>query len=321
MTRNRADNVWLSYDQIDIRERVLNTNDADFSVGGGSGATVGHYFNCGRNSVQVVYWGIYPGASNVNVFGANTAAGLNTILHFDGLQYDAGLGGGAQDLSGIFFFDAERHRLRREYNVYNIELNLLGHNFTSGCGPWQLGWMAGIRYLRFDEDFLYSSDRIDRDFTGDPREVHYEIDVDNNLLGFQVGGRADYCVGRRLRLFTDTKVGIYGNHISHRSRIYGANGQAFVGDPTSPYFGQDFDFTTDRNRFAMIGDLSIGASWNFNSCWSISAGYRAVGVSGVALSTNQIPVDFLGALDSVRTVNSNGSLILHGAFAGIDYNY
>lgn len=321
MTRDRADNVWLSYDQIDIRERVLNTNDADFSVGGGSGATVGRYFNSGQNSVQAVYWGIYSGTSEANVFGANTVAGLNTILHLDGLQYDAGLGGGAQDLSGIFFFDAERHRLRREFNVYNIELNLVGHNFTSGSGPWQWGWTAGIRYLRFDEDFLYSSDRINTNFTGDPREVHYEIDVDNNLLGFQVGGRADYLMGARLSVFAETKAGIYGNHISHRSRIYGANGPAFVGDPTSPYFGQDVDFTTDQDRFAMIGDLSVGARWSFNSGWSISAGYRAVGVSGVALSTNQIPVDFIGALDSIQTVNSNGSLILHGAFAGIDYNY
>ncbi|MBC8357224.1 MAG: BBP7 family outer membrane beta-barrel protein [Planctomycetes bacterium] len=321
MNRDRENNLWLSVDQTDIRDRTLNSNDADFSYAGGAAATIGHYFNCGRNSAEFVYWGIYPNTGEANSFGADTAVGIDTILHFDGLQYDAGLGGGAQDLSGTFFFDAERHRVQRDYNVYNIELNLLGHDFASGCGALQLGWTAGVRYLRFDDDFLYSSDGIDTTFTGDAREVHYDIDVENNLIGFQVGGRADYCVGSRLSLFANTKVGIYGNHIGHRSRIYGANGQAFVGDAASPYFGQDVDITSDKDDFAMIGDLSIGANWCINSCWTINAGYRAVGVSGVALSTNQVPVDFIGALDSIRTVDANGSLILHGAFAGINYCY
>ncbi|MDA1054092.1 MAG: BBP7 family outer membrane beta-barrel protein [Planctomycetota bacterium] len=321
MNRDRGNNLWLSFDQTDIRDRVLNSNDAGFSSAGGAGATIGHYFNCGKNSAQFVYWGIYPGTSEANAYGADTALGIDTILHFDGLQYDAGLGGGAQDLSDTFFFDAERHRVQRNYNAYNIELNLLGHNFTSGCGPMQLGWMAGVRYLRFDDNFLYSSDRIDTAFTGDPREVHYGIDVQNNLIGFQIGGRSSYCFRPRLSLFANTQVGIYGNHMSHRSRIYGANGQAFVGDPVSPYLGQDVDFTTSKDDFAMIGDLSVGANWCISPCWTLNAGYRVVGVSGVALSTAQVPVDFIGALDSLRTVNSNGSLILHGAFAGITYCY
>lgn len=319
MSRDRTNNLWLSYDQIDIRERVLNSNDANFSSAGGAGADIGHYFNCGRNSLQFVYWGVYPGVSEANAYGANTVAGLNTILHFDGLQYDAGTG--PQDLRGTFFFNADRHRVQRSYEAHNFELNLWGHNFTSGCGPLQLGWTAGVRYLRFDEDFLYSSDVNDVVFSGAPEELHYGIDVENNLIGFQLGGRADYCVGPRLNFFAATKVGIFGNHIRHRSRIFGATSQAFVGDPTIPFFGQDVDITSSKDDFAMIGDLSIGANWCINPCWAITAGYRAVGVSGVALSTNQVPVDFIAALDSVRAVDSNGSLILHGAFVGVNFCY
>jgi hypothetical protein len=319
MSRDRGDNLWLSYDIADIRERVLNSHDADFDSAGGSGASIGHFFNCGQNSIELVYWGIYPDRSEANALWSDTAAGLNTILHFDNLEYDAGAG--AQDLRGTYFFDAERHRLRRDYNVYNVELNLLGHNFASGCGPWQLGWTAGVRYFRFDEDFLYSSDPIDTSFTGAAEEVHYNIDVENNLIGFQVGGRADYCLSRCLSLFADTKVGIYGNHISHRSSIYGANGQAFVADPLSPYFGQDVDIASSKDDFAMIGDLSIGANLCLGPCWSVNAGYRAVAVNGVALTTSQVPVDFIGALDSIRAVDSSGSLILHGAFLGVDYCY
>jgi len=44
-------------------------------------------------------------------------------------------------------------------------------------------------------------------------------------------------------------------------------------------------------------------------------------LTGVALSTDQIPVDFISSIDSLRTVNTNGTLIAHGAFAGLEYNY
>lgn len=318
MNRDRENNLWLTYDQTDIRDRTLNSNDADFSYAGGVAATVGHYFNCGRNSIELGYWGIYPGDAEANSYGADTAAGIDSILHLDGLQYDAGAG--AQDLAGTFFFGADRHRVQRGYSVHNLELNLLGHNFAN-CGPMQLGWTAGVRYLRFDDNFLYSSDPTDTTFTGAADEVHYGIDVENNLIGFQVGGRADWCLGPRTSLFADSKFGIYGNHISHRSRIYGATSQAFVGDATSPYFGEDFDINTTRDDFSTIADLSVGARWCLNSCWNITAGYRVVAVTGVALSTNQVPVDFLAALDSVRQVDSNGCLLLHGAFVGVDYCY
>lgn len=252
-------------------------------------------------------------------YAADTAVGIDTIVHFDGLQYDAGAG--AQDLMGAYFFGNDVHRVQRSYQVNNLELNLLGHNFTNGCGPLQLGWTTGVRYLQFDDDFLYSSDPNNTVFTGAPEEVHYGINATNSLVGLQFGGQANYCVGQRLNLFANTKVGLFGNHMTQSSRIYGANGQAFVGDPGNPYFGQDVDAKASRNGYSMICDLSVGGNWCVNSCWSVNLGYRAVGISGVALSTNQIPGDFIAALDSIRTVYPNGCVILHGAFAGVTYCY
>ena len=84
--------------------------------------------------------------------GVNTAGGLDTILHFDGLAYDPG--GGPLPIGnpgGTFHLNAERHRVQRDYEVHNIELNFLGHNYNLGCSPLTLGWTAGVRFLRFDE--------------------------------------------------------------------------------------------------------------------------------------------------------------------------
>lgn len=340
MTRDNANNVWLSYDQADIRERVLNSNDADFDYSGGFGFNIGRYFNCGRNSINASYWGNFSNVPEANAYGADQVTGLDTILHFDSLSYDPGTGAaliGPGPGGGTFHFDAERHRVRREYEVHNIELNLLGHNYSVGCAPGKgcstsqkqcggscrplsLGWAAGVRFLRFDEGFLYSSDPNDITFTGDPEELHYGIDVQNNLIGFQLGGRADYCLGGRFNMFADTKIGLYGNRISHNSRIYGSNGNAFVSDAASPYFNTDMNIDSNKTDVSMIGELLVGGDWCINRCWTIGAGYRAVGVSGIALATNQIPVDFIATVDSLRQVDSNGNLILHGGFLRLEYS-
>lgn len=341
MSRDRENNLWLSYDQVDIRERVLNSHDADFDYTAGGEARLSRFFNCGQNSIELVYWGIDPDSQQTTVLGSDMAVGLDSILHFDGISYDPGTGPAL--VGGAFYFDAEVHRLQREYQLHNIELNLLGHNYVVGCragkgcvagkgcasgkvcGPvtrgnsLTLGWTAGVRFLRFDETFLYSTDPNEVVFDDDAEEVHYGIDVENNLIGFQIGGRADYCFSDCFTLFAGSKVGLYGNHISHRSAIFGTNGAARVSDVVSPYFDQEVAFDTTKDDVSILGELNLGLNWRFHPCWNVGIGYRAVGVSGVALTTNQVPVDFIGALDSLQSVDSNANLILHGGFLNVEY--
>jgi hypothetical protein len=52
----------------------------------------------------------------------------------------------------------------------------------------------------------------------------------------------------------------------------------------------------------------------------VSTGYRFVGISGVALTTNQIPQSF-GDMFAIEKVHSNGSLLLHGAYLNVNYNW
>ena len=316
MTRDSANNLWLSYDQFSIADRVLNSNNANFGWGGGAQASLSRYFNCGRNAIQLTYWGIYPNRQTANAFGSDTAGGLDSILHFDGLSYDPGTG---NELVSAFFFNAERHRVQRNYQVHNVEVNLLGNNFCSPCCGLRLGWLAGVRYLRFDDDFLYSGDRVDNVFDGNPEEVHYGIGVQNNLIGFQVGGRADYCFWNRFNTFAVTKVGLFGNHISHHSAIYGSNGSAFVSDPASPYVNQDMNISSTKNDVAFVAELNLGVNYQMTPCWSVGLGYRALGITGAAVSTSQVPVDFIAALPSVRSINSNDAVILHGGFLNVTY--
>lgn len=320
MTRDRENNVWLSYDTADIRSRVLNTHDADASYSAGFETRFGRFFGCGSTAFEFVYWGIYPGSEEANAWGANAVVGLDTILHFDGISYDPG---GGPQLASTAFFLAERHRLRRNYDLHNIELNLFESNYTQlcGCSNVKLAWAAGLRYVSFDESFLYSTDPIDISFTGALEELHYGIEAENDLLGFQVGGRVDVCFKPCLTSYVDTKVGIFVNRSSQHSRIFGTNGLAEVSDVVSPYFGTPLDIRAEKKDAAFVAEFRTGLDYQFTPCWSATIGYRVVALTGVALSTNQIPVDYISAIDSLRTVNTNGSLIAHGAYAGLEYNY
>ena len=50
--------------------------------------------------------------------------------------------------------------------------------------------------------------------------------------------------------------------------------------------------------------------------WAI----RAAALTGVGLSTNQFPTDFSNLTEAAE-IRSNGSLILHGGYAGIELLY
>ena len=73
---------------------------------------------------------------------------------------------------------------------------------------------------------------------------------------------------------------------------------------------------------AFLGDLFAGVSYDLTQCWRITCGYRATVASGVALATSQIPRDaeFANMVYS-PTLDSNDSLVLHGGYAGLEFNW
>ena len=138
--------------------------------------------------------------------------------------------------------------------------------------------------------------------------------------GVQLGGRADYLLWRRFSVYADVKLGLYGNHISHRSLIGNGNGSAVVGPAASANVGRRFDIRSTKNDVALLSELRVGLDYQFTPTWRLTGGYRAVGLSGVALPTAQMPRNFAD-IDGVGQIDSTGSLIIHGFLAGIECNF
>lgn len=344
LTRDRANPTWLSYQTDVLENQMMKTEDASFGYGGGFEVFVGACLGggcdpcnpCGGGggwAIEGRYWGWYPGMAEANTYDPSgtlaDGSDLGVVIpNLDMLNYDDG--GGASGVN-TYFQNAARHRIRMENEIHNVELNLFNSPLGGSAGVYGAGYaygghaaptvamnvLGGFRYLRFDESFLFSTDPSDGNFTGAADEVHYHIETENNLIGFQIGGNASWFATRRFSVNTGTKLGLYANQMNHNQSIYGSNGFATVGG-VGPWAGQAYNVSSDDTRISMLGELDLGASYQVCSWMKVTGGYRVVAVSGVALTENQIPTYFAG-LDDVSEIDSNGDLLLHGAYAGVEF--
>lgn len=326
MDRDNDDPIWLSVfdDAIDVS--VLSSHDATMDWTNGGELTVGRYLGCGCSALEFTYWGINPDAQSATVLDPNAigaAPNLLSAFDFSTLNYDDGV----NPLSSLdgWFDGARAHRVVRNWEYDNLELNFVHHScsgcYSGLCGcqrRYNVRMACGLRYIDMDEHFRFEADDADTTFDGAIEEVRYSIDLENQLLGLQIGCMGDYCVNDCLTLHSTCKVGVYGNRINHRSFIGGSNGAAVIG--AGPNAGEEFDIRSNKTDFAMVGELDLGASYQLSCRWRATAGYRIVALNGVALPGDQIPFNFAD-VDGVANIASNSSLLLHGGYAGLEFNY
>jgi hypothetical protein len=246
-------------------------------------------------------------------------------------------------------------RVHSSFEVQNVEINLLRLNLCGGgygpavcttsygldaCGGGNTGYGAcdggyaacppapcsagskysctgvcGVRWMQFDEDFMYGVDFLNTT-TLATGFLNYWSTVENNLIGAQIGCNGMYRVGCKWGLHLDSLVGLYGNDVDVRQYMTSPTGNVrFIGSQ------ENFDVRSYKTDVAMIGELRLGVSCQISCKCRLYGGWRAIGVTGIALATDQAPNQFLDVAQLQNYVNSNGSLILHGLQAGVEWNY
>ncbi|WP_161603416.1 BBP7 family outer membrane beta-barrel protein [Blastopirellula marina] len=312
MTRDNSNEVWLSNDSGDYAARTMGSNAAGMGWKAGYELRFGRHFGCSNWAWEVDYWAVRGTASHT-VTNQGLIGQLDTPLdaNFQGLTYN---GSNVDD----YYNNAQAHRLQRSYDFYNVELNFFQdpNFYNANCcgGNVTFGALAGLRYFKVREGFAFSTDPTDYSFNGADDELHYDIDVDNNLIGAQLGMIMNYNFDR-LNLYAKTKFGIYGNAINQQSRMYGNLGNAYIDNALSPNNGRQYDVSANKGRVSFLGELDLGAGYQLTKRFSINGGYRVVAASGIALATEQIPQNFED-LGIVASTPSNGDLLLHGGYLG-----
>jgi hypothetical protein len=188
--------------------------------------------------------------------------------------------------------------------------------------------MCGVRYFRMDDDFYLANEfaewsggaydqPIYDGFNGNSsNELYYDINVDNNLIGPQVGWNMNYCVGSKWNFFCNSTFGIFNNYIEHYQRVWGG-GDGWVQNAQT---GRTYVVNSDKDDISFLGELRLGGSYDITCNWRAVLAYRALAITGVANSVDQIPTDFTNP-QYASIIDSDSSIIVHGVQVGTEFRY
>ncbi len=287
---------------------VLSTRDADEGDFGGYGVSLTRR-SCNGRGLELRYWAFNPDAT-AQLDGAAVASLLPTLDQLQHVPTGRNL--------GEIYNSATNHVLVRNTDINNFEVNLLnnGGSYRTRRGRTaSFELLGGFRWFQFDETLSYISNNPAITAVS-PTQTFYQSSVQNDLVGFQLGARNEICLNGRWRAFAGVSTGIFNNHVQTRQRFFDQNGSVptlLSGDSA----GREFDYSDQKNDVALLGELDLGLTYMVSQRLRARFGYRTFGVAGVALAGDQIPYDFTNTA-RIQRANSNGSLLLHGGYAGLE---
>jgi hypothetical protein len=309
MTRDKANRVWTTYENGNEVNQLTNTNDVAMGWQWGGEVRIGRRFCCDLWALEATYWTLAPFDGSLSV---TSPAGLGTPLNDRQVEF------GGETADDWFGNGALEHRLWRRNEFHDVEINAIRNWLAGGCdSAWSVGWLAGFRFFRFDENFTFASVQNGGSWSDPDTVAFLENRVTNNLWGFQTGVNVDYCLAKNVRVFATPKFGIYDNHITHYFDIHLGNGtHADTGSTGVP---GEFPVSAHTDVVSFLAQFDLGLDWRFAERWSARVGYRVINVTAVALADHQFP-QYLVDIPEISKIKTNGDLILHGAFAGLTYN-
>lgn len=317
MTRASANSVSTSYNTANPSQELMHTQfDTTWQPGGE--VRFGRSFACGMVSVEAVYWTLNPVTGTQSATVANGT--VSTPLRTDGFQF----GAGGSPLTGSDFYNrAREHRLSMRDEIHDVEVNLLTNPFADPCcGFGNIKWLIGARFIRFTEDTTFgtlSGAGTTWGAGGGALEAYMDDQVANDMMGGQLGLDAQFCLGGTVKLVVAPRVGIFNNHMENHFRLYRGDGVVATPIAASGLPGV-YDLSTSKDALAFLGQLDLGVQWNFFCNWSATMGYRLVAISGVGLADHQFTNNLVNN-PGMAQIDHNGELILHGAYAGLQYNF
>lgn len=335
MTRNKANRLWTTYETGNNPNQI--PTDAHWDWSGGAEIRFGRWFgggcmsysdasDCYRDwcapdtcspcetrgawAVEGVYWSL----ANFSDFVSRSISGgtVSTPLLVDEVFFGAG------NPATNYFDNAAEHRVRRESELHNVEINFLAGQPLLARGSLAVDWFVGARYFRFADELSFGA--VQNGYTwgseGGIHEAYLRDRVTNDLLGGQFGFKASYLLGLNLRLFLNPTFGIYGNHIKNRFELNRGDGMVAT---TDPYMGA-YPVSSSRDVVSFMTQLDVGLDWQFAPNWSANIGYRVLAATGIGLADEQIPTR-INDIPDIAEIDYNGNLILHGAFAGLTLQF
>jgi hypothetical protein len=347
MTREGEEDFYLFTSDADPTGLYCPSSDFETGYTGGTEARIGRTFNCCRWGLEFVYWGLNPNSAWGTIDTVDVPGTMRSTVDYYRVWNDYPP---AAEITAVTD-NVTYARIGRREQYYNAEVNLLSGPLTLGasncgscgvggacgtgacgytpgyygrgngnrgcCGPrWVANWAVGFRYFKFDESLSIFMDRDDRQSYSTEYEMFHDIDIENNLYGFQLGTDINYSLTNCFHLDFGSKFGIYGNHATHEQKICNGRTPSYV-LPGTP---EDFAVSSQEDDVAFLGELRAGFGYRIGCHFRFTGGYRAVAATGIATALGQLNHGrTLGNLAYVANINNDNTLVLHGAYVGTEF--
>jgi len=291
----------------------LATSSAAATWPGGVDLHVGRWLGPRQqHAVEFIYWGVYGIGSS-----ATATASPPTI---DAIPQAPGVTVGGTPASA-FLTGAAAQQISRSDLVNDVEINwlyslwerpeFLSQDPAAPSRRINLIWLAGFRFFELEDVLTQTSFPA----PGTPGTLDLGVATNNNLYGAQVGAKLDWRLLSRLRLSAVPKFLIAGNSITNTTTLAsGAGTQAVFAS------GAPVNVHSTLGVFSWLGSVDTGVAWDVTDHWTLSLGYRVVGVGNIAQADGQWPATITGPA-SVSGIDAGSSTIIHGGFAGFEGRY
>jgi hypothetical protein len=174
-----------------------------------------------------------------------------------------------------------------------------------------LMWLAGFRFFQLEDVLTQTS------FPGGgaPGTLDLGVATNNNLYGAQVGAKFDWRLFPQVRFSSVPKFMIAGNSITNTTTLATGSGTQAVFASGAPV-----NVHSTLGVFSWLGSVDTGVAWDVTDRWTLSMGYRVVGVGNIAQADGQWP-PVISSPASISGIDAGSSTIIHGGFAGFEGRY
>ena len=179
-------------------------------------------------------------------------------------------------------------------------------------------WLAGFRFFELQDVVTFTSlsgsapPGATFGTQGGADQALLSVATNNNLFGGQIGLKFDWRVLPQVRLAIVPKFMLGGNAVTNTSFL-----SSGAGSPATFPGGSAVNVHSATSTFATVGSVDTGVAWDVTPAWTLSMGYRVVGVGNVIQSDAVWPTSITSA-GSLSTLSTSGSSIIHGGFAGFE---
>ena len=211
-----------------------------------------------------------------------------------------GAGEGIYTASSLVGPDYDRvasARATSSANIQSLEVNL---RRTDGG---MIEWISGFRWLQWGQNLNITDNTVENGVSSGDDLVN--INTLNSLYGWQWGGDMMlWNAGRWLRVNGIAKAGVYYNHQASQNTYY------------TDFVEPDVNVASANDTVSFVGETGINASLALTNWLSWRAGYTCFWLGGVATPARQLGLTNIDA--STTSINTNGSVFLHGVNTGLE---